>query len=106
MTHMYTATADDAGEITVAISGECDFATRDALAVALSEALDRSDTVTADLAGVTFLDSSSLHVLIQAHHAADAAGKRLYVTGATGVVANVLDLTGVDDLLRRPGSGG
>jgi len=101
MTHIHAAIDGRGGEVTVAISGECDLATHDDLAAALVGALSRSDTVTADVSGVTFLDSSGLHALIEAYRAAAAGGKHLYLTGAVGVVAEVLSLTGIDDLLRR-----
>jgi anti-sigma B factor antagonist len=55
-----------------------------------------------DLGEVTFLDSSGVHALVTAHHAALARGGRLSVVNAGGVVAHVLDLTGVGGLLSPP----
>lgn len=61
--------------------------------------------VVVDLSGLTFLDSSGIHALVMAHQAALREGGKLYAVGAVGVVADLLDLTGVADLLRPPDGG-
>lgn len=86
----------------MAVSGECDMACRDELTAVLQAAVAKAPVVAVDLAGVRFLDSSGLHCLVVAYREAVAEGKVLYATGATGVVANVLDLTGVAGLLAPP----
>ena len=58
--------------------------------------------VVVDVSGLDFLDSSGVHGLITAHHAARSSGGRLFVVNPTGSVATVLDLTGVGALLRPP----
>lgn len=88
---------------TVTLAGECDLSVRDELTAALAAAIDRSRVVVVDLAGLTFLDSSGIHGLVMAYHAAQDAGVKLYVVNARGVVAELLGLTGVADLLRAPG---
>ena len=92
--------------LVVAMSGECDLGCRLELTTALRDALTRASVVAVDLAGVRFLDSSGLHCLVVAYQEAIAEGKVLYATGATGVVANVLDLTGVAGLLAPPAGEG
>jgi anti-anti-sigma factor len=89
----------------VAVSGECDLACRQELATALQAAVSKAPVVAVDLAGVRFLDSSGLHCLVVAYQEAVAQGKVLYATGATGAVAQVLDLTGVAVLLAPPADG-
>lgn len=83
----------------LALAGDCDLAVRDELSAALLAAVGRADTVIVDLAGVEFLDSTGVHGLVAAHHAARGRGGRLYVENPTGAVATVLDLTGVGNLL-------
>lgn len=87
----------------LALAGDCDLAVRDELSAALLAAVGRADTVIVDLAGVEFLDSTGVHGLVAAHHAARGRGGRLYVENPTGAVATVLDLTGVGNLLS-PGA--
>jgi anti-sigma B factor antagonist len=91
-----------AGRLVVALAGECDLRSRDEMTATLLEAVQASDTVIVDLAEVRFLDSSGLHALVTAHHAAlDRAGI-LYVVNATGTVATVLKITGMLELLHDP----
>jgi anti-sigma B factor antagonist len=97
-----TTGGDD--RLVVVLAGECDLSVRDALTEALTDAVDRAPVVVVDLAAVTFLDSSGVHALVTAHRAARAQDRRVYVAGAVGVVADVLELTGVGELLSPPGS--
>jgi anti-sigma B factor antagonist len=55
--------------------------------------------VVVDLELLTFLDSSGVHALVKGYHAANAAGSRLTIRNATGVVARVLAITGVAEAL-------
>ncbi|MDR7277816.1 STAS domain-containing protein [Catenuloplanes atrovinosus] len=87
----------------VTLDGECDLAVREELTATLLAAVAAARTVVVDLLHVTFIDSTGVHSLVTAHHAALAAGGRLHVTNATGPVATVLDLTGVGPLLAEPG---
>ncbi|WIM98788.1 STAS domain-containing protein [Actinoplanes oblitus] len=95
-----TATQPD--RITVFLAGDCDLTARERLTAVLLDAVSRCDVVFADVAQVGFLDSTGVHSLVTAYHAAQGRGGRLYVTGAAGAVAAVLELTGLDALLRAP----
>jgi anti-sigma B factor antagonist len=95
-----TSVAPD--RVVVALAGECDFSRRDELTSVLLAAVDAAKVVLVDLAELRFLDSSGVHALIAGHHAALERGGRLYVVKAAGVVTRVLELTGVDELLRPP----
>jgi len=55
-----------------------------------------------DLAEVAFLDSSGIASLLKGRRIADGLGKAYWVTGATGIVREVLDLTGVWAHLSNP----
>ncbi|MBM2621335.1 STAS domain-containing protein [Actinoplanes sp. LDG1-06] len=92
-------TDEHAGHVRVTLAGDCDLAVRDQLHTVLADALGSSPVVVVDLGAVEFLDSSGVHALIVAHHAARARGGRVTVVNATGAVASVLDITGVAELL-------
>jgi anti-sigma B factor antagonist len=98
--------SDESGATVVALAGECDLSVRDELTGVLLAAVAESRVVVVDLSGLTFLDSSGIHALVTAHQAALREGGKLYAVGAAGVVADLLDLTGVADLLRAPDGGG
>lgn len=92
----------DAARTVVTLAGECDLAVREELTAALLEAVAGARVVVVDLAAVTFIDSTGVHGLVTAHHAALAAGGRVHVRNAVGPVATVLGLTGVGGLLAEP----
>jgi anti-sigma B factor antagonist len=95
-------TSVELDRVVVALVGECDLAGREELTSILLAAVAGADQVVVDMAGVTFLDSSGLHGLIVAYHAATDAGRRLYVVNAGPATATVLDVSGVGDLLSPP----
>ena len=95
-------TAVGPGRVTVFLSGDCDLTARDQLTAALLDGVSRSGAVFVDVSAVGFLDSTGVHALVTAHHAAQGRGGRLYLQGATGTVAAVLELTGLDTLLQAP----
>lgn len=99
MARFRARTHQTAGRTVIALDGECDLQGRDELTAVLLAAVRRSEVVVADLAGVTFIDSSGVHALITAHHTARAAGRRFGIRNATGPAATVLDVTGVGELL-------
>lgn len=105
-THFTASTSVEPDRSVVALTGECDLSSRDELASVLLAAVDDAKLVCVDLAGLTFIDSSGLHGLVTAHHAALRAGGRLYVRHAGGRVAVLLELTGIGDLLSPPEDGG
>jgi anti-sigma B factor antagonist len=98
--------SDESGAAVVALAGECDLSVRDDMAGVLMSTVAEAPVVVVDLAGLTFLDSSGIHALVMAHQAALRQGGRLYAVRAGGAVADLLDLTGVADLLRPPDDGG
>jgi anti-sigma B factor antagonist len=106
MARFEATTSDEAGRVRVALSGECDLAVRDDLIATLLAAVRRGPVVVVDVGALEFLDSSGVHGLVTAHHAAREAGRRLFVVNACGSVAAVLDLTGVGALLSPPAGDG
>jgi anti-sigma B factor antagonist len=97
-------TSRDGDGIVIALAGECDLAVRADLAAALQAAVEKSRTVVVDLTDLAFVDSSGVHELVTAYHAARDRSGGLYVRNASGVVAAVLEVTGVGELLAVPDS--
>ncbi|MEU9552002.1 STAS domain-containing protein [Streptomyces werraensis] len=52
-----------------------------------------------DLAGVSFMDSSGINILIAAHQALTENGGWLRLAGAHGPVLRVLELVGIDTVI-------
>ncbi len=102
MARFEARTSAEAGRTVVALTGECDLAVSEQLTSVLLGALRDAAVVVVDLSRLTFLDSSGVHGLVVAHHAARDRGARLYAVAPTGMVATVLDVTGVGDLLSPP----
>jgi anti-sigma B factor antagonist len=98
-------TSVELDRVVVALTGECDLAGREELKTVLLAAVAGAEVVSVDLSGVTFLDSSGLHGLIVAYHAAKEAGRQLYVVNAGRAIAGVLDISGVGNLLSPPPDG-
>jgi anti-anti-sigma factor len=91
------ATHRDGGVATVRISGAIDLDAMDEVERAIGATVDAAGTtqVVVDLSAVDFLDSSGIAVLLKGRRVADAADVGYRVTGAAGMVRQVLDLTGV-----------
>lgn len=89
-----------ADAVVVAARGEIDLSTIEDLERELTAATEGDEPeIVLDLVGVTFLDSAGINVLLRGRRRADERGKRYRVTGAHGLVLQVLELTGVWDHL-------
>src|SRR5688572_17627915 len=105
MAHFATKMTVDSGRVVVELAGECDLAARDELTSTLLAAVDSGDVVLVDVGAVEFHDSSGIHGLITAHQAAQRADREFYAINARGIVAQVLDLTGVGAMLAPAADG-
>ena len=105
MAQFEARTSAEGDRVVVALSGECDLAVEAEMTKTLLDAIELARPVVVDLGGLAFMDSSGIHGLVTAHRAAQERGGHVYVVNATGVVKNVLDVTGVADLLRPPATG-
>ena len=87
----------DGGDVTLAARGVIDLATAKQLEGSIAAAIadDAARSVVVDLTEVTFLDSVGISALLKGRRWADEHGRRYRVTGAAGLVRDVLDLTGV-----------
>ena len=89
------------GQVVVVVAGQVDLATAPQLAEALALARrEAPQEIVADLTKVDFLDSVGVRVLVEAAREAGQQDSSLSVRGATGWVARVLEITGVEDYLR------
>jgi anti-sigma B factor antagonist len=85
---------------TVAVSGELDLVSSPVLERTLAPLLDSDvELIIVDLRGLDFMDSTGLHVLIQAHQRMHDAGRRLALVRARKQVQRLFDLTGLSDAL-------
>ena len=92
-------TTSRADRTAVAVTGEIDLATADAMGDAVREQL-RTAPVLLDLSRVEFMDSSGVRVLDTLLREVDAEGWDLLVVPTlTPAVAQVLELTGMHDQL-------
>ena len=80
------------------LSGELDLTTRDVLAEALTRAVGQGGPITLDFSSVTFMDAAGMGPLLTALKATDDACIILH--GARGIVAKVIDITGLADMER------
>jgi anti-sigma B factor antagonist len=82
----------------IRLAGELDLATAPLLRAAFPDPIQEA-TVILDLAGLSFMGSSGVGELVMARQRSMDQGWTLKVRGVSGVVANVLRITGVDRFL-------
>jgi anti-sigma B factor antagonist len=91
------STEREGDELTVSARGVVDLASakqlEDGIAAAVAE--DGARTVVIDLGGVTLLDSMGIAALLKGRRWAVERGRDFRLIGATGLVREVLDITGV-----------
>ena len=103
MTFTVTYAQRDGGGVCLRLAGELALGT----APELNSAIDRliaegRRELLLDLTGLTFCDSSGIAAFVRGDNLAAAAdGGWLRVTGATGRVARVLQVTGLAEVLRH-----
>jgi anti-anti-sigma factor len=90
----------DRTRVTVVLKGEVDLSTGDVVRAQLRELWESGWTeVVLDLREVTFMDTTGIHVLLDARDAATTAGSTFGVLTGTGPATRILELTGLDGLL-------
>ena len=95
---------DQQADGVVVVAGELSLTEAKALERHLSEVLATTDEqqVVLDLAGVAFIDSTGLGVLVRAHQAASQRGIRLAVRNPGRQAQRLLTLTGLEAHLTLP----
>jgi len=84
----------------IALDGELEMANVAALETELSQ-VEAGDCrqIVLDLRGLSFLDSTGVHLLMQAHARAEAAGRPVALLVDKGPVYRVLDVSGALSIL-------
>jgi anti-anti-sigma factor len=92
----------DAGTWRVTVAGDVDIVTAPELE-AVFEAIEPAptDRVLIDLEAVTFLDSSGIRALVRAKRRLDGFGAPLVVDGISAPARQVLEISGVLDVLSE-----
>jgi anti-sigma B factor antagonist len=84
----------------VAITGEADVTNRDELRGILdAEVAQEPGTLILELSGLRFMDSSALHVILQANRTLDRQGGVMALVAPQEAVAKMLHLTTADRLI-------
>ncbi len=84
------------------VDGEVDIATTPAFDQAMAAALEQpTETLTVDLAGVTFMGSSGLAWLLRAQRLVHERGGRLLIAAPSRAVADLLQMTHLTDRFER-----
>ena len=92
--------SDEAGQTVAHIAGEIDIATCGRLRDAIEPQLGPRQRVVLDLAGVRFMDSACLHVLVPARTTLTADGGSLILRNPSPVARRVLTVAGLADLFE------
>lgn len=95
-----TRLSPDGRVAVLSAQGEVDIATSAVLRKALESIPAAADTIVIDLAGVSFLDSTGLGVLIGARRRLHRSGVRIMVVNAAPAVWRVFKITGLIEPLQ------
>ena len=104
MVDMWTHAATRSGDVcTVILAGELDYDVRDELSRVLADQVSAPGTtaVRVDMAGITFMDSSGISVLIKAYQLAEELGCRLSCVRLSAQARRILEVTGLLSLLAE-----
>ncbi|MBS2539344.1 STAS domain-containing protein [Catenulispora sp. NF23] len=94
--HEFSVTATAPGPAaTVVVTGDVDLATADRLHTAVRPLVVPGSEIRVDCAGVQFLDSAGLRVLLALDRATHDVGAALVLTAPSDVVTRTLRLAGV-----------
>jgi anti-sigma B factor antagonist len=95
---------EEAGDVVAfVITGEVDLVSSVQLKRAFDDELDRiapPSEIRADLAGVDFMDTSGVAILLHARARALARGSRFVVTSASPFLDRLFEITGIAPLIR------
>ena len=80
--------------------GELDIASAPRLKRTLRDAIESARSVVLDLRGLTFIDSTGIHVLIETDAQARRAGRRLTLVRGAAHIERVFELVGLSDRLE------
>ena len=87
----------------VFISGRLDTASSSEFDVKVHELVDGSADIILDFKDLSYISSSGLHVLIQAHKKLTANNRKLIIRNANGLVSDVFKMTGFCKIVTMEG---
>lgn len=87
------------GKLTLALSGRLDTNTSPDLEAA-TKVLDGVEELVFDFAGLEYIASSGLRVLLSAQKEMSAKGGRMVVANPNDMVRGVFEMTGLDDIFE------
>ncbi|GAA4579683.1 STAS domain-containing protein [Micromonospora coerulea] len=100
MTFSVTHAERDDGQACLRLAGELDMSTAPELTAAIDRLARAGERhLLIDLTELTFCDSTGIAAIVRGDNRAAAEGGWLRVTGASGRVARVLQVTGLADVL-------
>jgi anti-sigma B factor antagonist len=92
--------ATDEGATVIHVTGELDAASGTHLRSLLADGFEaRATAVAVDLAGITFVDSVGLSVLVTGHNRAQAEGVAFEVRNVPATCMKVFEITRLDEVL-------
>jgi anti-anti-sigma factor len=83
----------------IRVVGEIDMSTVGTLRREVDAARDEVATVLLDLSGVTFIDSTGLHLLLEASHRSAIDGSGFVLVRSSAVVHRLIEVSGTADFL-------
>lgn len=87
-------------ETVVALVGEIDLATADAVNQAIAQAMEgRPARLAVDVSGVSFLDSTGIRCFVIAARKGSEMGCKVVVRNPTAAILRVFEICGVDEFL-------
>jgi len=95
-----THVAREGDKIVIHVRGQVDMATCERLRDAIEPHLGPAQTIVLDLSEVAFMDSSSLHVLVQARGRLTADGGSLVLRNPSRAARRLLDVACAEGLLE------
>jgi anti-sigma B factor antagonist len=85
----------------VAAVGQLDISSAPTLQVAIGKLEAQAPSLlTVDLSGLEFMDSTGLHLLLEAHQRAVEQGRRLVIVRPPAAVHRLFDITGTNRVLE------
>jgi anti-anti-sigma factor len=100
---MQIAIKDDGASATVTMTGRLDIAGSEVVAQPLATLSGSKSTLILDMAGVTFVASLGLRHLVMAAKALARRGGRLVLLNPSTPVTEVIELSGLDSILKIEG---
>lgn len=88
-----------AGGVLITVAGDVDATNADYLEAFINRMRRPGEAVVLDLAGLRFMDSRGLHVMLRLHHDQLEQGGAMHLAAVNDVPARILQITGVWEVL-------